>query len=282
LLNMALNADQCLALATMSRLDVELEIHNCGLADDAAGAFVECLQSNRGPVDLYKCNIDSQILASALTSNSRVTKLKTHYARTNDAETAILFRALANNRGLEELDLEDVSISDDNWSILCESLKSHPTLTHLNLLDTRPILPAGGRIVLTDDQKAHRTRTIAEMVQRNTVLYTIELSAYEKDEEIYTEEIRPYLETNLYRPRVLAIKKTIERPFREKLLGRALDCVKINPNLVWMFLSENVDAFVRSEEEEEGDREAPVAAAAAPVVAGVAAVPVLAGSKRKR
>jgi hypothetical protein len=120
------------------------------------------------------------------------------------------------------------------------------------------------------------------MVQRNTVLHTIQLYEEERDEQIYTGSILPYLETNLYRPRVLAIKKTIERPFREKLLGRALDCVKINPNLVWMFLSENVDAFVRSEEEEEGDREAPVAAAAAPVVVGVAAVPVLAGSKRKR
>jgi hypothetical protein len=274
---MALSADQCRALATMSRLDVEVTISHCRLTDDAAGAFVESLHSDRGPVKLIDCNIDNQIIASALTGKSRVTKLKSYYLSTNDAETAILFRALATNRGLEELDLEDTPISDDNWIILCEFLKSHPTLTNLNLLDTRPIRPAGRRIVLTDDQKAHRTRTIAEMIRHNTVLYTIELSEDERDDQIYTEEISPYLETNLYRPRVVAVKKTIERPFREKVLGRALDCVKSNPNLVWMFLSENVDAFVRSEEENNSEVTVSVAAAAA-----VVAVVVVAGSKRKR
>jgi hypothetical protein len=78
---------------------------------------------------------------------------------------------------------------------------------------------------------------------------------------------------------VLAVKKTIERPFREKVLGRALHCVKSNPNLVWMFLSENVDAFGRSEEQEEeevGNSEVPVAAAA-PLVLAVAG-----SSKRKQ
>jgi hypothetical protein len=73
---MILSADQCRALATMSRLDVEVNICCCKLADDAAGAFVECLQSERGPVKLEHCDIDFRVLASALTSNSRVTKLK--------------------------------------------------------------------------------------------------------------------------------------------------------------------------------------------------------------
>jgi hypothetical protein len=135
--------------------------------------------------------------------------------------------------------------------------------------------------LLTDDQKTHRTRMLADMVQENTILHSIELSAYEREAKIYTEEISPYLETNLYRPRVVAIKKTSASPFREKVLGRALFCVKSNPNLVWMFLSENMDAFVRSEEEEEGDREAPVAATVAPVVVGVPVAVAVAGSKRK-
>jgi hypothetical protein len=101
---------------------------------------------------------------------------------------------------------------------------------------------------------------LAEMMKENTELHTIRLSNHEHDKQIYTEEISPYLETNLYRPRFVAVKKTIERPFREKVLGRALYSVKSNPNLVWMFLSQNVDAFVRSEEE--GNSEVPVAAAA--------------------
>jgi hypothetical protein len=245
---MALSADQCRALASMSRLDVQLKIFECSLADDAAGAFVECLHSDRGPVKLNNCKIDSQTIAHALTGNSRVTSFKPFYyfGRSNDAATDVLVAALANNRGLVYLDLQHCHISDDSWSILCESLKAHPTLTSLGLRDTLPERPAGGRIVLTDDQKTHRTRLLAEMMQENTILHSIELSDNGRDEQIYVAEISPYLETNLYRPRVVAVKKTIERPFREKVLGRALGCVKSNPNLVWMFLSENVDAFVCS------------------------------------
>jgi hypothetical protein len=75
--NLALDADQCLALATMSRFDVQLRIDECSLADDAVElAFVECLISDRGPVKLDQCILDNQILMSALTGDSRVTKLE--------------------------------------------------------------------------------------------------------------------------------------------------------------------------------------------------------------
>jgi hypothetical protein len=139
-------------------------------------------------------------------------------------------------------------MSDVNWSILCESLKAHDTLTSLNLHN-------GTWRNLPDDRKTHRTRLLADMVQHNTVLHTINLSERERDEQIYTGLILPYLETNLYRPRVLAVKQTKERPFREKMLGRALASVKTNANLVWTFLSENVDAFVRSESKDEDEDE---------------------------
>jgi hypothetical protein len=114
-------------------------------------------------------------------------------------------------------------------------------------------------------------------MQTNTILCNIHLSAQDRDEDIYTESIQPRLEANLYRPRVLAGKKEADkRPFRQKVLGRALSCVRSNPNLVWMFLSENVDVFVQTEEQEEGTRNSEGAA--------VVAVPdtVVASSKRKR
>jgi hypothetical protein len=66
---------------------------------------------------------------------------------------AVWFRALANNRGLLDLDMYSHYISDDNWTILCESLKAHPTLTNLNLRPTNPSNPAGSRIVLTDEKR---------------------------------------------------------------------------------------------------------------------------------
>jgi hypothetical protein len=269
---MAVSKDQCLALATMSRLDVELHMFECSLADDAAGAFVAYLhQSDRGPVSLHYCRIDSQILANALTGDSRVTSFKPDFDGTVGSGMAILFRALANNRGLVDLDLGADRISDENWTILCQSLQAHPTLTSLNLRATMPRSPPDDLIVFSDELKTRRTRALAEMMQTNTVLHTIALSASERDEQIYTEEIRPYLVTNLYRPRVLAVAKTKDRPFREKVLGRAVYSVRSNPNLVWMLLSENVDAFVRSEEEEEeSNSEVP------------AAVVAVASSKRKR
>jgi hypothetical protein len=270
--DITLSEDQCLALATMSRLDVELKVDWCSLADDAAGAFVEFLQSDRGPVEMNWCRIDSQIIANALTGDSRVTSFKPASGLTDDAE-AVFFRALANNRSLVNLDLRNHYISNENWTFMCQSLQAHPTLTSLFLLRTLPRSPAGAAIIFSDEQ---RTRALAEMMQTNTVLQTIELLASERNNQIYTKEIRPYLVTNLYRPRVHKIKKTKDRPFREKLLGRALHSVRRNPNLVWMLLSENVDAFVRSEEEEEeSNSEVPVAVAAAVVLA-------VAGSKRKR
>jgi hypothetical protein len=244
--DMVLSEDQCRALTTMSRLDVEVTISNCNLADDAAGAFVDFLQSDRGPVDLYRSEIGSQILANALTGDSRVTRFKPAYGWADDADRAIMFRALANNRGLVDLDLCRHSISNENWAILCESLQAHPTLTSLNLIDTRPRRHTGPVIILSDEQKTLRTRLLTDMVQRNTVLHTIVQLTSERNNQIYTEEIRPSLVTNQYRPRVHAIKKTKDRPFREKVLGRTVYNVKSNPNLVWMLLSENVDAFVRS------------------------------------
>jgi hypothetical protein len=191
---MALNEDQCLALTTMSRLDVEVKLLYCRLADDAAGAFVERLQSGRGPVKLEQSNIDNQIIANALTGNSRVIKLKLDCERTNDAETAILFRALAKNSGLVDLDLYGCSINDDNWSILCESLQAHPTLTKLDLCHTRPWIRIDadhadheekedhdGRILLSDEQKSHRTRALADMMKANTIVRAILLADHEHD-----------------------------------------------------------------------------------------------------
>jgi hypothetical protein len=242
--HMDLSEDLCLALATMSRLDVALKMTRCTPTDDAAGAFVECLQSaGRGPINLYECTLDSQILANALTGNSRVTRLKPRTTfETSNADTAVIFRALAKDKSLVDLNLRDHSISDENWTILCESLQAHPILTSLKLTYTRPR-------VLNDEERAQRTRVLAEMVQRNTSLHTIKLSTDERDQQIYAARVQPYLETNQYRPRVLAITKAAI-PLRRPLLGLALQTKtfrnnsNIKSNLLWMFLSTNPDVVV--------------------------------------
>jgi hypothetical protein len=126
-----------------------------------------------------------------------------------------------------DLNLEGHYISADNWAILCESLKAHPTLTGLDLQNTCPANPSGVRISPAEDQKAHRTRLLAEMVQQNTILLTIKIfDEIETDEQIYAKMIPTRLETNRYRPRVLAIKKA-DISLHRALLGRALQAESV-------------------------------------------------------
>jgi hypothetical protein len=91
---------------------------------------------------------------------------------------------------------------------------------------------------------------LAALVQENRVLHTISLYEDERDEHIYVESILPILETNLYRPRVLGIKK-VDIALRRAFLGLALQTksVRSKSNLIWMFLSGNQDVVLRSDEE---------------------------------
>jgi hypothetical protein len=194
------------------------------------------------------CRIEGHVLANALTGNSRVTKLQLDYRRTASyaAGNGAIFSVLANNKGLKELHLNRSLINDENWAVLCESLSTHPTLASLHVRSTCPT-----RAILPDErQKAHRTRVLAEMVKRNTVLYTINLSDGERDGQIYTDEVLPRLETNFYRPRVLAISKA-EISLRRPFLGLALqtESVRNDSNQLWMFLSGNTDVVLPSDED---------------------------------
>jgi hypothetical protein len=86
------------------------------------------------------------------------------------------------------------------------------------------------------------------------VVHTIELPF--NNEEVYQNAILPRLEMN--RNSFLVQRRAVKRAdpsIRPQLLGRALHVVRYNPELVFLFLSENVPAFVRTEEEENGDRE---------------------------
>jgi hypothetical protein len=286
LCNMDLGQDQIHALATGSRPTIEVILFECSLHDsaDSQNAFVECLQSDGGPTELIMCRLDSRVLANALTGNSRVTKLQLEFSRTaQDADgKGAIFRALANNRGLVDLDLRHCSIDDENWAVLCESLKTHPSLISLDLRSTRPTSISGAAIMMSNEQKIQRTRVLADMVKRNTLLHTIELRAHGRDQKIYTQEVLPHLQINLYRPRVLAIKKA-DISLRRPLLGLALqtESVRKKSNLLWMFLSGNADAVLQSDAD--GEQVVELSTASAPVeVAESAQVVVEANCKRKR
>jgi hypothetical protein len=69
---------------------------------------------------------------------------------------------------------------------------------------------------------------------------------------MYQNFIIPRLEMNrsCFEVQRQALKRA-DLSIRPQLLGRALHVVRHNPNLVFQFLSENVPAFVRVEEQEE-------------------------------
>jgi hypothetical protein len=257
--NMTLHEEQIRALATTEFLPgMELILHGCSLLGDNGcnAAFVECLQGDRGPTQLVSCSIeDCHVIAAALEGNSRVTLLQRHPASTaDDAAKGVIFRSLAVNKGLVKLDLFHRSISEENWTIMCESVKGHPTLTSLYLGYTSPRALNGNQIEMSTEQRAQRTRVLAAIVRENRVLLTIDLRGHERDDQIYEESILPYLETNLYRPRVLLSIKKADSALRRPLLGLALqtESVRNKSNLLWMFLSGNQDVVLQSDEEDSG------------------------------
>jgi hypothetical protein len=259
LCSMVLNEEHIRALATVSgsmeiildqcRLEVDVECHN---------AFVQCLVRNKGPTQLNCCRIDYPILTAALTGNSRVSRLKLAPDEGNRViahHKEALLRALEHNCGLVKLDLATYGMRNEDLKTLCESLRMHPTLTDLDLRMTRPFIRTSfTRAKLSNVQKAHRTALWADIVKANTVLHTIRLDEYERDNKIYADTILPHLEMNLYRSRVLAIKKA-DSQIRRPLLGRALQSksVRQRPNILWMILSANLDVgFMKSSDEESG------------------------------
>jgi hypothetical protein len=251
--SMVLNEEHIRALATVSG-SMEIILDECRLEDDVEcrNGFVQCLVRNRGPTQLYRCRIECPILVAALTGNSCVSRLKLGFNIAGFHKEALV-RALVHNCGLVQLDLAAHAMSNEHWTIMCQSLQTHPALTDLDLRMTGPLIHGTvNRARLSDEQKAHRTGLLADMVKANTVLYTIRLDHDERDNQIYVNTILPHLETNLYRPRVHAIKKAESR-VRRPLLGRALQTksVRQKPNLLWMLLSENPDiAFFISNDQE--------------------------------
>jgi hypothetical protein len=131
--------------------------------------------------------------------SSRVTRLQLD----PDSETGNTEMGVAENKGLMKLDLNGHPINKENWTILCQSLKGHPTLTSLGHSCTSPRALDGARIEISREQRAQRTSVVVEMMKKNTILHTIRLSEHERDDQIYMEMIHSYLDTNIYRPRVL-------------------------------------------------------------------------------
>jgi hypothetical protein len=143
--------------------------------------------------------------------------------------------ALRENKSLVELILcYGFSVNDETWGAIYDSLETHPTLKVLNQsavsVDPLPLAVIKSRI-----------KALSDMLKVNMSIHKILLEPRSSYHELYQESVIPYLKTNRFRPRLLAIQKTRPIPYRAKVLGRALLAVRTDPNSFWMLLSGNAE-----------------------------------------
>ena len=142
-------------------------------------------------------------------------------------------------------------MTDERWSLLFRSLWTHPRIHTVNIFYGGIVTQYhhGSLASLSARSKAGRMHDVLQMLQYNTVVQEIDLSEDLKDEEIYENSIVPRLEMN--RSRFEEQRQALKRAdpsIRSRVLGKALYVVRYNPDLFFQFLSENVPAFVRSDE----------------------------------
>jgi hypothetical protein len=126
-------------------------------------------------------------------------------------------------------------MSDETWYVVCDSLKTHPTLQVLKLERMHSFLLA--LAVLKS-----RVQALVDMMKVNMSIHAIlRLGDCYSEHELFRKSVIPYLETNRLRPRVHAIQKARPIAYRAKVLGRALLAARTDANRFWMLLSGNVE-----------------------------------------
>jgi hypothetical protein len=247
--------EHCRVLATLERKDLEVKLRHCKFEPkDAQDIFIEWFRHNQVVTELTSCEMDSSILFALIGGNNSVKKLAIDC---HEEQTCSLLRVFPGNMGTR---IEHLTVggcfSEATWCLIFRSLATHPRITVLSVPDP-PGVPYSFQ-PLSAASKITRMNAIVQMLHLNTVVQTIDLFHSFDAEEVYRNSILPRLEMNRnwFEVQRQAVKRA-DPSIRPQLLGRALHVVRYNPELVFLFLSENVPAFVRTEEkeEEDGDRE---------------------------
>ncbi len=231
----------CRALATLERTDLEVSFEECSF--DAQGAkdiFIEWLRHSQVVTKLAYCAMEDSTI-SALSGNGSVKKLFINTTRDRYADSRIarsLALSLPSNQGIEELVLP---LHDGTWSLLLPSLWAHPRIQSLFF---HPLTSCRFGFM----------KALLRLAQCNTVLRTIDMPKNTHDhklQEFLQNSIVPRLEMNrsCFEDQRQALQRA-DPSIRGQLLGRALHVVRYNPELLFRFLSENVPAFVRSDEDD--------------------------------
>jgi hypothetical protein len=221
-----------LALGALSRPNFKINLINCRTAGASAEALVEILKRNHGPA-FYMAYCHFHSFMDVLRGDSRLKSLilDSFHNKRSMNEFPSVFRE---NKSLVRLKFDDSHwVTDDQWGAICDSLETHPSLEVLDLHPEGYTTPA---------ISASRIQALVDMLKVNISIHTIHLDYHHSEHENFRRSVAPYLETNRFRPRLLAIQKARPFPYRVKLLGRALLATRTDPNRLWMLLSGNVDA----------------------------------------
>jgi hypothetical protein len=237
--NLEMDENHCRVLGAYSRPGLEIKLTYCKLTTASTSALAEVLERNQGPTVLDRCDIDYSILANGLRGNSRLKRLRVDYSSNLDdgnRHVLAISGLLRENKGLVELDFHSaLRLSDETWGAICDSLKTHPTLEVLNMPSTLNTATTGPAAITS------RIQALLDLMKLNLSIHTMHLGDRYNKHDLFRESVIPYLETNLFRPRLLAIQKTRPIVYRAKVLGEALLAVRTDPNRLWMLLSGNAE-----------------------------------------
>jgi hypothetical protein len=227
-------------LGDYSRPRLEIELTYCKLTNAGTSALAEVLGRNQGPTKLDCCCTDYSVLADGLRGNTRLKSFQPRIcssSEVNKREVLAIADALRENKGLVELNLSYGCFgeNDETWSVICDALKTHPTLEVLNLISA---LTVAAKIPAVITSRMH---ALLDMMKMNQLIHTIRLLTSYIALDLFQGSVLPYLETNQLRPRLLAIQKTRPIPYRTKVLGRALLSARSDANSFWMLLSGNAE-----------------------------------------
>jgi hypothetical protein len=227
----------CRALATLERTGLEVTFRDCSFdAQGVEDAFIEWLRHSQVVSKLECCSMQD-CLFSALSGNSSVKSLSIGGLSSgfDDYLFPFLAEALRGNQGIEILSVS-VNVSEKTCLIF-RSLWAHPRIQSVSLR-------------ISFGVKTDMMNEVLKLVQSNTVVHTIDLPNHVKDEEFFQNSIVPRLEMNrnYFGDQRQALKRA-DPSIRDRLLGRALHVVRSNPNLLFRFLSDNIPAFARSDED---------------------------------
>jgi hypothetical protein len=235
-----MDEDLCRVLGAYSRPGLEIVLLRCKITRAGASALAKVLGRNQGPTKLDFCEIDNFVLADGLRGNSRLKVFTLNISNSPDDGNRDVFAiagGLRQNKGLAVFNLSyyGFRVSGEALGAVCDSLKTHPTLgvMYLRQTFTHPMD--------TSYPAVPRIQAILDMLRVNITIHTIHMDTYYSEHELFRGSVVPYLETNRFRPRLLAIQRTRPIPYRAKVLGRALLSARTNPNHFWMLLSGNAE-----------------------------------------